>query len=87
MLLLYYSENSWIDFLERLSRNLKRLSWRVATYEDLTPSAASSRSFGPSCCLGVLDVSVFDDKSNLVDLWDLCSEDIMVDHSSCRGCR
>jgi hypothetical protein len=69
-----------------MSRNLIRLSWRVATYKDLTPSAALSGSLGPSCCLGVLDVSVFDDESNLVDVWDLCSKDIMVDRCSCRGC-
>ena len=41
-----------------------RLSWRVATYEDLTPSAASSGFLGPTRCLGVLDASV-DCDSNL----------------------
>ena len=34
-----------------------RLSWRVATYNDLTPSAALSGCLEPSRCLGVLDAS------------------------------
>ena len=69
-----------------------RLSWSVATYDDLTPSAALSGCLEPSRCLGVLDASEglktwielesrklvleFDCNSNRFDVWDICSEDI-----------
>ncbi len=32
-----------------------RFSWSIATYNNLTPSAASSGCLGPPCCLGVPD--------------------------------
>ena len=72
-----------------------RLSWRVATYVDLTPSAALSGCLEPTCCLGVLDASEglnvwikvesrklileFDGDSNCFFVWEVCSEDIIVD--------
>ena len=71
-----------------------RLSWSVATYNDLTPSAASSGCLEPSCYLGVLDASEglktwielesrklvleFGCDSNRFDVWVISSEDIMM---------
>ena len=69
-----------------------RLSWSIATYDDLTPSAASSGCVGPVRCLGVPDaleglntwiglesvelILTFDCDSNRFDVWDVASEDI-----------
>ena len=81
-----------LDFSVRSSGNLIRLLWSVATYDDLTPSGASSGCLGPSCCLGVPDalegvntwielesvklVLAFDCNSSRFDVWDFSSEDI-----------
>ena len=70
-----------------------RLSWSVATYSDLTPSAASSGCLDPFFWLGVPDASeglktwtVFKSRklalevcdSNRFDVWDIGSEDILL---------
>ena len=70
-----------------------RLSWSVATYDDLTPSAASSGCLGPVFWLGVTDAfkglktwTVFESRklvlevcdSNRFDVWDISSEDIFL---------